>query len=99
MNEHVLWLLEVFGIIAAAGSAGAVIWKVINPFKKHSDRLKAAEERLDKGDERFHEIAEMQKVLMKSQLALIDHEITGNGIDRMKDIRSELQTFLIEKSQ
>lgn len=99
MNEHVLWLLEIFGLITAAGAAGAVIWKVIIPFKKHSDRLKTAEERLDKGDERFHEIAEMQKVLMKSQLALIDHEITGNGIERMKDIRSEIQTFLIDKSQ
>lgn len=99
MNEHLVLLLEIFGIITAAGSAGAVIWKIIIPFKKHADRLKDAEDRLDKGDERFHEIAEMQKILMKSQLALIDHEITGNGIERMKDIRGELQTFLIEKSQ
>ena len=29
--------------------------------------------------------------------ALIDHEITGNGTERMKQIRTELQQYLIDK--
>ena len=91
-------VLEILTFIAAAGSAATVIWKVLKPVKDAGDKIEKHEERLDKADGRFEELSEMQKMQCKCTLALIDHEITGNSIDKLKTVKSEMQSFLIEKS-
>ena len=92
-------LVEIFGIIAALGAAWGVIHKwVIKPINDRNDQINNHEERLEKGEKRFEEITEMQKMNCKCMLALIDHEITGNGIEKLKDVKTEVQSFLIDKS-
>ena len=39
----------------------------------------------------------MQKQHSKSLAAMLNHQITGNGIDEMKKIRDELLENIIEK--
>lgn len=118
MNEHVLWLLEIGGIIITLGGVITYISKVIKPIAKASDLIKKHDERLDKieadmkeikdknHEERLKklesdmkEIKEMQKMICKCELVLMEHEITGNSIEKLKDAKSEMQTFLIEKVQ
>lgn len=96
VDEHLVLILEILGIITALGSAGAVIWKVVNPFKKANDKIESHERRLNDNDETLREVKEMQKMQMKAQLVLLDHEITGNGIEKMKAAKAEMQNFLIE---
>lgn len=85
------------GIIAA-------IWgvvKIIKEIKKPSNDLKIKveehEEKLTNDNKRLEDIEEYNKAICKSLLALIDHEITGNGIDKLKVTKTELQNFLIER--
>ena len=118
MNEHVLWLLEIGGIIITLGGVMTYISKAVKPvtkasnqIKDHEDRLekiesdvkgikdKNHEERLKKLEDDMKEIKEMQKMMCKCELVLMEHEITGNSIEKLKDAKGEMQTFLIEKVQ
>lgn len=48
-------------------------------------------------ERRFKEDEESRKVIMKSLYVIINHTITGNGIDQLKHVRDDLNDFLIEK--
>ena len=48
-------------------------------------------------ERRFKEDEESRKVIMKSLYVIINHTITGNGIDQLKHVRDDLNNFLIEK--
>ena len=80
-----LWLAGAICTIAAA-------WKIIknNPVARH-------EKLLDEHEKLIKDQGDTERMLCKCMLALIDHEITGNGIENMKEIRSEMQSYLIEK--
>ena len=61
------------------------------------------DERLRKGDEKFDAMEELmtkqlatQRMICKSLLVIMNHEITGNGIEKLKDQQEELQRFLID---
>ena len=118
MNEHVLWLLELGGIIITLGGVITYISKAVKPvakaaeqIKNHDERLekieadvkeiqdKNHEERLKKLEAEVKEIKEMQKMMCKCEIVLMEHEITGNSIEKLKDAKNEMQTFLIEKVQ
>lgn len=75
--------------------------KPIEEYKKveelQNKRLTQIEHRFDLQSTRMGEVEESLKILVRSQLALIDHAITSNGVDRMKMIRKELEEYLINR--
>ena len=77
------------------------VWKIVKEWKKPSDELKNTVEKhselLDVDNKRLREIESSDKMILQCLLAIINHNITGNGIDRMKEIRDELQDFIIKK--
>ena len=77
------------------------VWKIVKELKKPSDDLKKVVERHDallgNDDRRLKEIEESNKMMLQCLLVILNHNITGNGIDRMKETRDELQEFLIKK--
>ncbi len=80
------------------------IWgvaKIIKEIKKPSDDLKATVEKhteyLANDDLRLKEIEASNKMVLKSLLVIINHDITNNGYDKLKEARNELQEFLIDK--
>ena len=77
------------------------IWKIIKELKKPNDDLKKTVERHDRllnsDDERLKAIEDSNKMMLQCLLVIINHNITGNGIDKMKETRDELQEFLIKK--
>ena len=76
-------------------------WKIVKEMKKPNDDLKekVAEHDmlLDKDGTRLASIEESNKMTLQCLLVIINHEITGNGIEKMKAARDELQEFLINK--
>lgn len=90
--SDILWIAGAICTIAAA-------WKVVknNPVTKHESLISQHGKLLKEHEKLLKEQAETEKMLCKCMLALIDHEITGNGIEHMKEIRSEMQAYLIEK--
>lgn len=95
--EYVQIILSICGAVSIIGGAGAVIAKVINPAFKLSKRVEQLEVHAEKDYRRMIALEEMQKQQSKSLAALLNHQITGNGIESMKKIRDELLESIIEK--
>lgn len=82
----------------------ATIWgacKVLKEIKKPNDDLKSTikkhEGLLDENEKKIKEIDDGQKIICRSILVMINHELTGNDVDNMKKMRDELRDYLIEK--
>ena len=93
-SQQIVWIC---GFIAS-------IWgmvKIIKELKKPSDDLKKLVKRhselLDNDNRRLQKIDESHKMTMQCLLVMLNHEITGNGIENMKEIRDQLQDYLINK--
>lgn len=89
--------LAVCGAISIVGGAGAVIVKVIKPAFKITKRMSKLEEHSEMDYKRLLALEDMQKQQSKSLAALLNHQITGNGIESMKRIRDELLESIIDK--
>lgn len=93
-TEQILWLC---GFISALFG----VWKIVKELKKPSEdmRNEVAEHTklLNRDNERLREVEESNKMILQCLLVIINHDITGNGIERMKDARAELEEFLINK--
>lgn len=79
-------ILLVCGTITAIGGAAAVVVKaIIKPLQK-----------ISKDIEQLERVSEGQIILMKSTASLMEHIITGNHIDKLKEDYDKLITFNIE---
>lgn len=76
------------------------VYKIIVELKKPNEDLKTQVEKhgqlLDQDNKRLKHLEDLSKIQVKSNLAMINHMITGNGIDKMKEMRDEIQEFMIE---
>lgn len=76
-------------------------WKIVKEIKKPGDDLRTTvdkhEELLKKDDARMKEVENSNKMILQCLLVIINHDITGNGIDKMKAARDELQEYLINR--
>lgn len=90
-------ILYVCGFIAS-------VWGVIKIYKEWQkpkqdlkDMVLNHEKALKDNDDRLKEIELTDKLILQSLLVIINHDITGNGIDQLKNVRDDLQEFLINK--
>lgn len=70
-----------------------------------NDRLKNIEgaiedhqNRLNAGDRKFDKLSADMAQMLKVQNALLMHEITGNNIDKLKTVKSELDTYMATRT-
>lgn len=93
-SEEILYLC---GFIAAVWG----VWKIIKEVRKPNEDLKTLvkehEEKIKEDENRLEEYEYTNQMVLKCLLAIINHEITGNGVDRMKKLRDDLNDFLIDK--
>lgn len=91
-SEQIIYLC---GLVAAVWG----IYKIIKELRKPSDDLRDKVEKherlLDNDNKRIHKIEESNQLILRCMLDLINHAITGNGIEKMKETRDVLQDFLI----
>ena len=77
------------------------VWKIVKEIKKPNDDLKNTVARhdklLDNDDKRLKEIENSNRMILQCLLVIINHDITGNGIEKMKMARDELQEYLINR--
>lgn len=77
------------------------VWKIVKEIKKPSDDLKKLVDRhsamLDNDNKRLKEIEESNKMILQCLSVIINHNITGNGIEQMKEVRNDLQEYLINR--
>lgn len=95
--EAIQLALSICGAVSIFGGAGAVILKIIRPAFKLNKRVNLLETHEEKDYKRLIALEEMQKEQSKCLAAMLNHQITGNGIENMKKIRDELLESIIEK--
>ena len=95
--EFLQQILSICGAVSIVGGAGAIIVKVIKPAFVLTKRVSQLEVYNDKDYNKLQSLEEMQKQQSKCLAAMLNHQITGNGIDEMKKIRDELLENIIEK--
>ena len=106
----VIWrmILGICGMIAAIGGAAAIIARIFAPIKEikrrltelekiHKNDQKSNEEKFKEDLREIEKLEESNRHICQCMVALMDHEITGNSIERLKNARDELNRFLIEK--
>ena len=92
---------QILGFCALVTSLFGV-WKIIKEIKKPNANLKETVTKHDMllktDNKRLKDIEDSNKMILQSLLVIINHDITGNGIEKMKAAREELQEFLINKN-
>lgn len=77
------------------------LWKIVKEAKKPNDDLKAKVEKhdrlLDKDNKRLETVEASNRMILQSLLVIINHEITGNGVEKMKTVRDSLEEYLIKR--
>lgn len=77
------------------------LWKIVKEIRKPNDYLKKTvakhSEFLDNDNKRLKEYEESNRMVLQCLLVIINHEITGNGIETMKEARDKLQNYLVNK--
>ena len=107
MQELVIFfkiLLYIVGGVATIGGATAVMSRWASPYKtlkKELEDLKTEFATLKNHQNTDHR--ELQKMeqgiekICKCTLAITDHELTGNSVDKLREAKDEMQDFLIHK--
>lgn len=99
--EVLLWIL---GTIALIGGATAVISRWFTPWRKLKEDIKALQEELKilkSYQKKDH--AEIDKVevgiekICKCTLAITEHQLTGNGDEKLRKAKDEMEDYLIHK--
>ena len=99
--DGLLWFCSAIAVI---GSAVAIIIKCFAPFralKKEVAALKKELEDLKNHQDDDHK--ELKKVeigiekICKCTLAITEHELTGNGDEKLKKAKDEMEDYLIQK--
>ena len=64
---------------------------------EHDKRQRDIEERLDIGSKHFEQVDKGERVTQKALLALMSHALDGNDVDKLKDAKDALETYLLDK--
>lgn len=96
--------LAACGAITIIAAAVAAVKHLFRPAISIRERVAALEQKDEKQqqqnrdtNELLEEIVETNKLLCRSMMVLLDHSITGNGIENIKQVKSELVQYLTEK--
>jgi septal ring factor EnvC (AmiA/AmiB activator) len=104
LSELFSKFLAACGAATVIAAAVAAVRRLFNPAFSIRKRVRALEEK-DKNQQQcnkdvnqlLEEIAETNKLLCRSMMVLLDHSITGNGIEDIKKVKSSLVNYLAEK--
>lgn len=97
--------LQLIVLIATVATLVQTTAKTINkPNTNQNQRLDALEawkktvdERLLDGNDHFDQIDRGNRITQEALLALMAHAINGNDIDKLKNAKDKLESYLIEK--
>ena len=90
-------IIYLCGVIVTVWGAYKVIKEIKKPSENLRETVKKHEELLIKDDAEIKEIKEGNKVICKSIMTMINHELSGNDVTNMRKVRDELQNYLIDK--
>lgn len=92
--EGLLWFCG--SVITIAGAIG-VIMKIFAPFSTLKKRVDDLERRFEGDHTKLEKVEIGIEKICKCTLAITDHELTGNSVDKLREAKDEMQDYLIQK--
>lgn len=89
--------LQALGAIAILAGGVKVIIGFFNPYKALKEKTKKHDELLLNDHERLNREEEATAVILNSLFALLNHAITGNSHEGLKNARDNLQDHLSKR--
>jgi len=108
LSQIITVVLAVAGLITAIGGAVTYIkkWAAESKGTKNSEIIQEHTEQLKSIDERLRQLEKANvnqdryvAAMCETMLALLDHSITGNSIDKLKKARDEMNEFLVHRGE
>lgn len=100
MGDISISLSTVLSICAAVTAVWGV-YKIYKELKKPNDDLRAQVQANTKhianDNERIKDVEIYSNMICRCLLVQLDHQITGNGIDKLKKMRTELNDYLVNR--
>lgn len=99
-NDLLTFLWVGAALIAFVLAVWALVDKVKNAYKPGHDLRqwqRDTDAKLAMDKKRIDSLEEGQKVLCKGMLAMLNHEITGNSVDKLKAAQQGLTDYLVER--
>lgn len=91
-------LLKFAAAITAIGAATGVLVKLFKPISDLKKTVAAHTASLELGNRRFENISVMQRQLCLTMIALVDHEVSGNSVDKLKKARDDLDKAITDQA-
>lgn len=85
ISQAWVWLVGVMTAILTIDKCAGILQKWLKP-----KRNKALEGRMDEMDQ-------FQAVMCRTMLALLNHALSGNGVEHLRDARDEMSRFLTDR--
>lgn len=90
-------ILQLFGAIAVIGGGIKIIITAFSPYKDLKEKVKKQAEKIKGVESSLERIEESQRVQGKALMELLNHIITGNDIDKLKERHDELVDHYIDQ--
>lgn len=87
-------------LIALITAIWALVGKIkeaLKPAHELEEWRRATDAKLDRDNRRLTSLEDGNKALCRGVLALLNHEITGNSVDKLKDAQTGLSDYLIDR--
>ena len=108
LNDIVTAVLAVAGIITVIGGAWAYIkkWVAESKSAKNSEIIQTHTEQIKRHDERIKMLEKANasqdkyvNAMCATMIALLDHSITGNSVEKLKKARDDMNEYLIHRGE
>lgn len=90
-------ILAIAGAVVLLGNFFKTVASWLAPAKKLTDTVAEHGRKLANDDKRLDQLETDNQMILKSLFALVNHDIDGNGIERLKATREELQDYITNR--
>jgi disulfide oxidoreductase YuzD len=105
-SEPLDTFLKFCGIIGIIATAAKGIVYFLTPYRETKKKIDEHEKRLNDHDtylkndkEKLESLTKLSKDSLRLQLAVVNHAIDGNGIERLRQVREDIQDELFETKE
>lgn len=107
IRSFVIVLLTLCGAVAAVGGAITLLAKLYRwarkpvienteALQKHEQHLANDNHRIERLEDQVEEASKQNKLILSALVELLQHEIDGNHVDKLKDRAADIQSYLME---
>lgn len=86
------------GFVASIWGVYKIIKDIYTPYKLRNREIEKNKEYLARDNERIKDLEESNAMIYECLLVMLNHQITGNGVDKMKEVRDKMNEFIIKKN-